>query len=41
LLAAHQRYTKASCNVRLLTCAYVAWGGLFICLLFAVSLLNI
>ena len=28
LLAAHQRYTKASCTVRLLTCVHVVWGGL-------------
>jgi hypothetical protein len=47
LLAAHQRYTTARCR-----CAHtewcvfrlandIAWGGLFICLLFAVYLLDI
>ncbi len=40
-IASNQRYTKDSCNVRLLTCAHVAWGGLFICLLFDVYLLDI
>ncbi len=41
LISAHQRYTKASCNVCLFTCTHVSWGGLFICLFFVVYLLDI
>jgi MinD superfamily P-loop ATPase len=41
LLSADHRYTKPRCNVCLLTCAHVSWGWLFICLFFAVYLLDI